>query len=97
MNFKDKRRFFGKGKFERSTRGEEKKDYSFKSKKKFFKRKNSKTLGLTNNPRYFGKSLENSSLENERKKFNFKGKKKFKKRKNRTKKFTFRKHNKKRR
>ena len=97
LNFKDKRRSFGKGKFERSTREKEKKDYNFKSKKKFFKTKSSTPFGLTNNPKFFGKFLENSSSENERKKFCFKGKKKFKNRNNRSKKFIFKKHIKKRR
>ena len=97
LNFKDKRRSFGKEKFERSIREKEKKDYNFKSKKKFFKKKSQKPFGLTNNPKFFGKTLENSSSEKEIKKFSFKGKKKFKKRNKRPKKFTFRKHNKKRR
>ena len=97
LNFKDKRRSFGKGKFERSIREKEKKDYNFKSKKKFFKKKSQKPFGLTNNPKFFRKTLENSSSEKEIKKFSFKGKKKFKKRNKRPKKFTFRKHNKKRR
>ena len=39
-NFKDKRKSFGKGKSEKPLRIKtEKKDYSFKSKKKFFKKK----------------------------------------------------------
>ena len=97
LNFKDKRRSFGKRKFEKSKRDEEKKNYSFKSKGKFLKNKKLKKFGFTNNPKYFGKPLENSYSENERKKPSFKGKKKFKNRNNRPKKFTFKKHNKKRR
>tara|TARA_B100000902_G_scaffold391447_1_gene442119 strand:- start:56 stop:1528 length:1473 start_codon:yes stop_codon:yes gene_type:complete len=96
LKFKNKKKFFSKRKFERSTRDEEKKGYSFERKKKFLKNKSIKPFGFTNNPKYFGKSQESSSSENERKKFSFKGKKKFKKRNNRAKKFTFKKHNKKR-
>ena len=97
LNFKDKRRSFGKRKFEKSKKDEEKKNYRFKSKGKFLKNKKLKKFGFTNNPKYFGKPLENSYSENERKKPSFKGKKKFKNRNNRPKKFTFKKHNKKRR
>ena len=97
LNFKEKRRF-GKGKFEKQLREIEKKDYSFKGKKKFFKKKQTKPTGFTNNPKYLEKKYsENLSSDGERKKFNFKGKKKFKSRNSRPKKFTFKKHNKKRR
>ena len=97
LNFKEKRRF-GKGKFEKQLREIEKKDYSFKGKKKFFKKKQTKPTGFTNNPKYLEKKYsENLSSVGERKKFNFKGKKKFKSRNSRPKKFTFKKHNKKRR
>ena len=97
MNFKEKRRF-GKGKFEKQLRNIEKKDYNFKGKKKFFKKKQTKPTGFTNNPKYLEKKYsENLSSDGERKKFNFKGKKKFKSRNSRPKKFTFKKHNKKRR
>ncbi len=75
-----------------------KKDYSFRGKKKFFKKKQTKPTGFTNNPKYLEKKQsENPSLDIERKKFNFKGKKKFKSRNSRPKNFTFKKHNKKRR
>ncbi len=97
LNFKDKRKSFGKGKFERLTREKGKKDFNFKSKKKFFKKKSPKPYGLTNNPKFFGKTLDNLPSEKERKKFSFKGKKKFKNRNNRSKKFIFQKYNKKRR
>ena len=97
LNFKEKRRF-GKGKFEKQLKEIEKKDYSFKGKKKFFKKKQTKPTGFTNNPKYLEKKYsENLSSDGERKKFNFKGKKKFKSRNSRPKKFTFKKHNKKRR
>ena len=97
LNFKEKKRF-GKGKFEKQLREIEKKNYSFKGKKKFFKNKQTKSTGFTNNPKYLEKKYsENLSSDGERKKFNFKGKKKFKSRNSRPKKFTFKKHNKKRR
>ena len=97
-NFKDKRKSFRKGRFEKLSREIEKKDYSFKSKKKFFKKKQTKPAGFTNNPKYLEKKhSENLSSNEEGKKFNFKGKKKFKSRNSRPKKFTFKKHNKKRR
>ena len=97
-NFKDKRKSFRKGSSEKPSREIEKKDYSFKSKKKFFKKKQTKPSGFTNNPKYLEKKhSENPSSNGEGKKFNFKGKKKFKSRNSRPKKFTFKKHNKKRR
>jgi superfamily II DNA/RNA helicase len=97
-NFKDKRNSFEKERSEKLSRKTEKKDYSFKSKKKFFKKKQTKPSGFTNNPKFLEKkNLENPSSDKERKKFNFKGKKKFKSRNSRPKKFTFKKHNKKRR
>ncbi|MDC3143081.1 DEAD/DEAH box helicase [Candidatus Pelagibacter sp.] len=97
-NFKDKRKSFGKGNPEKPLRETEKKNYSFKGKKKFFKKKQTKPAGFTNNPKYLEKIyLNNTSSDGERKKFNFKDKKKFKSRNSRPKKFTFKKHNKKRR
>jgi superfamily II DNA/RNA helicase len=97
-NFKDKRNSFEKGRSEKLSREAEKKDYSFKGKKKFFKKKQTKPSGFTNNPKFLEKkNLENSSPNKERKKFNFKGKKKFKSRNSRPKKFIFKKHNQKRR
>ena len=97
-NFKDKRKSFQKVRSEKPSTETEKKDYNFKGKKNFFKKKQKKPAGFTNNPKYLEKKhLENSSSEGERKKFNFKGKKKFKSRNSRPKKFTFKKHNKKRR
>ena len=96
--FKNKKKSFGKGKSEKKFRETEKNDYSFKGKKKFFKKKQTKPVGFTNNPKYLEKNYsENLLLDGERKKFNFKGKKKFKSRNSRPKKFTFKKHNKKRR
>ena len=97
FNFKDKRKSFGKIRQDRTGRKEEKKSFRSISKKKFFKKKHSKPSGLTNNPKYFGKkSSENVSSDGERKTFTFKGKRKFKNRNNRPKRFTFKKHNKKR-
>ena len=66
--------------------------------KNFLKKKFKKELGYTNNPKFFEKkSSESSSSEREKKKFDFKDRKKFKNRKNRSKKYIFKKHNKKRR
>ena len=97
-NFKDKRKSFQKVRSEKLSTETEKKDYNFKGKKNFFKKKQKKPAGFTNNPKYLEKKhSENSSSDGERKKFNFKGKKKFKSRNSRPKKFTFKKHNKKRR
>ena len=97
-NFKDKRKSFQKVRSEKPSTETEKKDYNFKGKKNFFKKKLKKPAGFTNNPKYLEKKhSENSSSDEERKKFNFKGKKKFKSRNSRPKKFTFKKHNKKRR
>jgi superfamily II DNA/RNA helicase len=97
-NFKDKRKSFQKVRSEKPSTETEKKDYNFKGKKNFFKKKQKKPAGFTNNPKYLEKKhTENSSSDGERKKFNFKGKKKFKSRNSRPKKFTFKKHNKKRR
>ena len=98
FNFKDKIKYFEKGRQDQSKRNKEKKDFVFKGKKKFFKKKHVKLSGFTNNPKYFEKkTLESSSSEGEKKRFGFKNKKKFKRRENRPKKFTFKKHNKKRR
>jgi superfamily II DNA/RNA helicase len=98
INFKDRRKSFEKGRSEKLSRETEKKDYSFKGKKKFFKKKQTKPSGFTNNPKFLEKkNLENPSSDKERKKFNFKGKKKFKSRNSRPKKFIFKKHNQKRR
>ena len=97
-NFKDNRKSFQKVSSEKPSTETEKKDYNFKGKKNFFKKKQKKPAGFTNNPEYLEKKhSENSSSDGERKKFNFKGKKKFKSRNSRPKKFTFKKHNKKRR
>ena len=97
FNLKDKRKAFGKGRRNRKERGEEKKDFPFKGKKKFFKKKHTKPLGFTNNPKYFGKNTSDVlSSDGENKKFDFKGKRKFKSRNNRPKQFMFKKHNKKR-
>ena len=97
-SFKVKRKSFQKVRSEKPSTETEKKDYNFKGKKNFFKKKPKKPAGFTNNPKYLEKKQsENSSSDGERKKFNFKGQKKFKSRNSRPKKFTFKKHNKKRR
>jgi superfamily II DNA/RNA helicase len=76
----------------------EKKDFSTKSKKKFFKKKSPKQFGFTNNPKFFSKKpLEISSLDGEKKGLKFKGKKNSKNRNRKPKNFTFKKYNKKRR
>ena len=94
LNFKNKRKSFGKRRLDRPSREDEKKDFGFKRKKKFFKKKDAKPFGFTNNPKYFGKK---PSKDAESKKFSFKRKKKFKSRSSRPKKFIFKKHSKKRR
>ena len=97
FNFKDKTKYFEKGRQDQSERNKEKKDFGFRGKKKFFKKKHVKSSGFTNNPNFFEKKTsESSSSEGEKKRFDFKNKKKFKSRENRPKKFTFKKHNKKR-
>ena len=81
----------------RKFRDEEKKSFGFKGRKSFFKKKNTKPVGYTNNPKYFEKKLSENSPDNSKKKnFSFKGKKKFKSRSNRPKNFTFKKHSQKR-
>ena len=86
-----------KGRNNKKKKFMEKKRFNFKDKRKSFKKKHSKSSGFTNNPKYFEKKFsENVSSDGERKRFNFKGKRKFKNRNNRPKKFTFKKHSKKR-
>jgi superfamily II DNA/RNA helicase len=101
-NFKDKRK--GKSQFSKSRKFNHKKELSFKDKKKFFKKDDSrqssfgdkkKPFGYTNNPKYFNKISGESSEEFDKKNSSFKGKKKFKNRK-RPKNFSFRKHREKR-
>ena len=79
------------------SRDGKKKFFGSKGKSSFVKKNASKPAGFTNNPKYFGRRLsENISVDSEKKSFSFKGKKKFKSRNNRPKKFSFKKHNKKR-
>ena len=79
------------------SRDGKKKFFGSKGKSSFVKKNASKPAGFTNNPKYFGRKLsENISVDSEKKSFSFKGKKKFKSRNNRPKKFSFKKHNKKR-
>jgi superfamily II DNA/RNA helicase len=92
FDFKDKRKSFRK----RREDNTEEKNFNFKRKKKLFKKKHIKSLGFTNNPKYFEKSpSEDLFSDGKKKKFNFKGKRKFKSRNKRPKQFTFKKHNKK--
>ena len=91
--FKDKKKFFKK---------DDSKKSNFKGKKKFFKKDDSRKssfkkkkipFGSTNNPKYFDKDKSNNSQTfSEKKDYKFGRKKKFKHR-NRTKKFSFKKHN----
>ena len=95
-NFKDKRKTFRKKKRDKEERKEKKKYFDLKEKKKFFKKKHKKPLGFTNNPKYFGKKQLETSSSGESGSYSLKGKRKFKSRSNRTKQFTFKKYNKKR-
>ncbi len=98
LHFEDKKKSLVNVRHDRVGRIEERKDFIFKRKKKFFKNKNTKQLGFTNNPKYFGKKIsEDTPLDNGKKRFNFKGKKKFKSRNNRPKQFIFKKYSKKKR
>jgi superfamily II DNA/RNA helicase len=90
--------FKGKSSFrDKPSRDGEKKSFGFKGKSSFAKKNKSKPMGFTNNPKYFEKKhSENTSSDSEKKSFSFRGKKKFKSRNSRPKKFSFKKHSKKR-
>ena len=94
--FKDKKKFFNKERnHSEHPRDLNEKSFNFKKgKKRFFKKKDFRFEGYTNNPKFLDKQKENTETDNnERKKFNFKkGKKRFKNR-NRPKSFKFKKHN----
>jgi len=94
--FKDKKKFFNKERnHSEHSRDFNEKSFNFKKgKKRFFKKKDFRFEGYTNNPKFLDKQKENTETDNnERKKFNFKkGKKRFKNR-NRPKSFKFKKHN----
>jgi len=96
IKFKDKKKFFNKERnHAEHPRDLNEKSFNFKKgKKRFFKKKDFRFEGYTNNPKFLDKQKENTETDNnERKKFNFKkGKKKFKN-KNRPKSFKFKKHN----
>ena len=63
----------------------------------FIKKDGSKPTSFTNNPKYFGKKIsESSSAGADKKSPSFDGKKKFKSRSDRPKSFTFKKHSQKR-
>ncbi|MDC1155215.1 DEAD/DEAH box helicase [Candidatus Pelagibacter sp.] len=93
--FKDKKKFFKRDDFRKSSFGDKKKFFKKNnSKKSSFKDKNKK-IGFTNNPKYFEKrNLNDSTNElttnSNKKTFKFNGKKKFKNRK-RPKNFSFKK------
>ena len=94
-NKKDKQPFNKKRNHSKHPRDLNEKSFNFKKgKKRFFKKKNFRFEGYTNNPKFLDKQKENTETDNnERKKFNFKkGKKRFKNR-NRPKSFKFKKHN----
>ena len=89
--YKDKKKFFKKNDDKKSE---------FKGKKKFFKkgenkktdyRDKKKSFGFTNNPKYFGKKIDETNKSDNDKRSSFKNKKKFKNRK-RPKKFSFKRH-----
>ena len=94
--FKDKKKFFNKERnHSDQSRDPDGRKFNFKKgKKRFFKKKDFRVEGYTNNPKYLGKQKENAEANNnERKKFNFKkGKKRFKNR-SRPISFKFKKHN----
>ena len=89
--YKDKKKFFKKNDDKKSE---------FKGKKRFFKkgenkktdyRDKKKSFGFTNNPKYFGKKIDETNKSDNDKRSSFKNKKKFKNRK-RPKKFSFKRH-----
>ena len=89
--YKDKKKFFKKNDDKKSE---------FKGKKRFFKkgenkktdyRDKKKSFGFTNNPKYFGKKIDETNKSDNDKQSSFKNKKKFKNRK-RPKKFSFKRH-----
>ena len=65
---KIKENLLEKGRSEKSSIEMEKKDYSFKGKKKFFKKKQTKLAGFTNNPKYLEKKHFRKSFIRYRKK-----------------------------
>ena len=90
-DYKDKKKFFKK---------DDDKKSEFKGKKRFFKkgenkktdyRDKKKSFGFTNNPKYFGKKIDETNKSDNDKRSSFKNKKKFKNRK-RPKKFSFKRH-----
>ena len=94
--FKDKKKFFNKERnHSEHPRDLNEKNFNFKKgKKRFFKKKDFRFEGYTNNPKFFGKQKENAETNNnERKKFNFKKSKKRFKNRSRPKSFKFKKHN----
>ena len=89
--YKDKKKFFKKNDDKKSE---------FKGKKRFFKkgenkktdyRDKKKSFGFTNNPKYFGKKIDETNKSDNDKRSSFKNKKKFKNRK-RPKRFSFKRH-----
>ncbi len=81
--YKDKKKFFKKNDDKKSK---------FKGKKRFFKKGDKKkSFGFTNNPKYFGRKIDETSKSDNDKRSSFKNKKKFKNRK-RPKNFSFKRH-----
>ena len=81
--YKDKKKFFKKNDDKKSK---------FKGKKRFFKKGDKKkSFGFTNNTKYFGRKIDETSKSDNDKRSSFKNKKKFKNRK-RPKKFSFKRH-----
>ena len=89
--YKDKKKFFKKNDDKKSE---------FKGKKRFFKkgenkktdyRDKKKSFGFTNNPKYFGKKIDETNKSDNDKRSSFKNKKKFKNRK-RPKRFSFKRY-----
>ena len=101
-NFKKKkfnRKRKGKVLFNKKRDFRNDKKKSFKNKNKFFKKNGgrksnfldkNKSLGYTNNPKYFIKRSDNNTQKKDKKNHSFKGKKRFKNRK-RPKNFSFKK------
>ena len=91
------KKFHRERKYNKPLKGDERRDFDFNKKRKFFKKKKKKIpFGFTNNPKFFkNESLDDPSKNEVQKNFNFKGKKRFKNRIKRSKKFIFKKYNKK--
>jgi ATP-dependent RNA helicase DeaD len=77
-NFGDKPKSFSRGRAERPSRDGEKKNFSFKGKKTFFKKDESQRSNFGDKPKSFSRGrAERPSRDGEKKNFSFKGKKTF--------------------